>query len=63
MKRIGRAWVFLPNLTRQEFNIYDDGNAAYSCIKWLGSWYSVIYRPEYGECDVLGKIEERKEDK
>lgn len=56
MKRKRRSWVFLPNHTRQEFNIYTDGNPVYDCIKWNGKWYYVIYRPEYGEYEIIGEV-------
>ena len=50
LKKIRRAWVFLPNYGRSMFNIYSDGNKRY--IKW-----QVIYRGEYGEYETFGKVE------
>jgi len=58
LKRIKRAWVFLPNLSRQMFNIYSDENKRY--IKWQGIWWQVVYRGEYGEYETFGKIEEEQ---
>lgn len=66
IKRKRRAWVFLPDRTKTMFNIYTD--KIHSYIKWNKKWWIVIYRPEYGEYDVLGEanlepLKERNEDK
>lgn len=51
IKRTNRAWVFLPDRTKTMFNIYTD--KIHSYIKWNKKWWEVIYRPEYGEYEVL----------